>query len=478
MANFSLKNFFHLLISNLRDIITRERKTKKMEESIAAISTAIGKGAISIVRVSGVDALSIVNKIFKGKDLTKVKSHTIHYGFIMDHNEEIDEVLVMVMLAPNTYTREDIVEINCHGGISTTNKILNLLIDNGARLAEPGEFTKRAFLNGRINLAEAEAVSDLINSKSDKQRSLAMNSINGRLTKIIKTIRENMLNILANIAVNIDYPEYDDVPEMTQENLKKSLLKVQSDLQVMLKNAEIGKIIKEGLDVALVGRPNVGKSSLLNALLNEDKAIVTNISGTTRDLIEGTTNIAGISLNLIDTAGIHQTDDIIEQMGVKKSKEIISKADLIIFVLNNNEELEKEDEEIYDQIKTKTHLIFVNKSDLEQKIKIPKNWEYILGNTTELNGLEELKNKIIQMYHLDQIDAKENTYLSNIRQVHLAKESLQNIQDALNDIQKNIPIDMIEIYIRNAWEKLGLLIGETYEDELIDKLFKNFCLGK
>lgn len=449
-----------------------------MEDTIAAISTSLGVGAISIIRLSGKEAINIVNSIFNQKDLTKVKTHTINYGFIIDNEEEIDEVLVSVMRKPKTFTMEDIVEINCHGGIATTTKILELVIDHGARLAEPGEFTKRAFLNGRISLLEAESVSDLIESVSEKQRKLAINGLNGRLTNVIKKIRDKILDLIANIEVNIDYPEYEDAIEVTHNYLKEKVNKIKKDLELLLSNASVGKIIKSGIDVALIGRPNVGKSSILNALLNEDKAIVTDISGTTRDIIEAKMVLNGITINLIDTAGIRETSDIVEKIGVDKSKQIINSADLIILVLNNNEELTEEDKELINEVQEKTNIVFVNKNDLKTKIKLDNKLNVIKGNTKELNGLEDLKQKIIEMYNLDKINEKDLTYLSNVRQTTLVKDALESITKILKDIEKNIPIDMLEINLRDAFDKLGILIGETYEDELIDKLFKNFCLGK
>ena len=449
-----------------------------MEDTIVAISTSLGRGAISIIRVSGNDAVYRVNNIFKGKDLTKAKSHTIHYGYIVDGEEEIDEVLISVMLAPKTFTTEDIVEINCHGGIATTNRILELLVTNGARIAEPGEFTKRAFLNGRISLLEAESVSDLIESKSEKQRVMALNGVNGRLTNMVRKIRDNILNIVANIEVNIDYPEYDDAIEVTHDYLKKQVYTIESDLKLLLSNARVGKIIRSGIDIALVGRPNVGKSSILNALLNEEKAIVTDISGTTRDVIEASMSLNGIEIILIDTAGIRETEDVVEKIGVDKSKQIIESADLVILVLNNNEELTKDDQELLESIKEKSHIIFVNKTDLDERLNLKTMQNVVRGNTKDLNGLENLKQKIIEMYNLDKINEKDLTYLSNVRQITLVKEALENIEQVLQDLEKNIPIDMLEIHLRNAFEQLGILIGETYEDELIDKLFKNFCLGK
>lgn len=449
-----------------------------MEDTIVNISTSLGKGAISILRVSGKESVSLVNSIFNGKDLTKVKSHTIHYGFIMDKQEMIDEVLVSVMLSPKTFTTEDVVEINCHGGIATTNRILELLVENGGRLAEPGEFTKRAFLNGRISLLEAESVSDLIESKSESQRKMAISGVNGRLTTIIKKIRDEILNIIANIEVNIDYPEYEDAVEVTHMYLKEKGKKIKNDLELLLSNAKVGKIIKSGIDIALVGRPNVGKSSILNALLNEEKAIVTAISGTTRDLIEAHMTLNGIEINLIDTAGIRETEDAVEKIGVDKSKQIIESADLIILVLNNNEELTEEDKKLIKLTKEKTPIIFINKDDLETKLILKNINNVVKGNTKTLDGLEKLKKKIIEIYNLDHINEKDLTYLSNVRQISLVSESLKSIEKSLEDIEKEIPIDMLEIHLRHAFDSLGTLIGETYEDELIDKLFKNFCLGK
>ena len=451
-----------------------------MSDTIVAIATSLGSGAISIIRVSGEQSLSIVNKIFKGKNIEQASSHTIHYGFIIDPitNEEIDEVLVNIMLSPKTYTTENTVEINCHGGIATTNRILNLLLENGARMAEPGEFTKRAFLNGRIDLIKAESVSDLIASVSDKQRGLALNGINGRLTKIVEQLKEKLLNVIANIEVNIDYPEYEDAIEVTPKYLLEKLEEIEKEMEILLKNAEVGKIIKSGLDIALIGRPNVGKSSILNALLNEDKAIVTDISGTTRDIIEAKMTLEGIALNLIDTAGIRETKDLVEKIGVDKSKKVIKEADLNILVLNNNEEYKEEDESLFERIKEKPYIIFINKTDLEEKLKIENTEHVVKGNTKDIDGLEALKQKIITLYNLDKIKEKDLTYLSNARQIGLAKDALESIRQAKIDAKKDIPVDMLEIYLRAAFDNLSILIGDKYEDELINKLFKNFCLGK
>ncbi len=451
-----------------------------MEDTICAISTSLGVSAISIIRVSGNDSIDIVNKIFKGKDLKKVKSHTINYGHIVYNEELIDEVLVSIMKAPKTYTTEDIVEINCHGGIATTEKILEILLTNGCRLAQPGEFTKRAFLNGRIDLIEAEAVSDLLNATSQKARTTAVNTLNGRLTKIIKDLRSKILSIMANIEVNIDYPEYEDAIEITHNNLLPMLQEVKNDFNKILEDANNYKFIKNGIDVALIGKPNVGKSSLLNALINEDKAIVTSISGTTRDIIEGKMNLNGINLNIIDTAGIRETTDIVEKIGVDKSKDIINKADLNILVLNNNEKLENEDIEIFEKIKNTKHIVYVNKTDLNKKIDIEKLncFNVVYGNTVDNGGLTELKNKIIELFNLGSIESKDLTYLSNARQIAIFKNADAALNNAILNTKNMTPIEMIDVDIKQIWDLLGELIGQTYHDELLDELFSKFCLGK
>ena len=326
-----------------------------MEDTIVAISTALGVGAISIIRVSGNEAINIVNNITKFKKLDKVSSHTINYDYIIEKNKIIDEVLISVMKAPKTFTKEDIVEINCHGGIATTNKVLELLLTNGCRLAQPGEFTKRAFLNGRIDLVEAEGIMDLINSKTEISRNLAINQVNGSTSQLIKDLRQSIIEILANIEVNIDYPEYEDIEEMTNEMLGKKIVDIENNIKTILNKSENGKIVKEGINVALIGRPNVGKSSLLNCLLEDNKAIVTDIAGTTRDCVEGTINIDGIMVNLIDTAGIRETSDVVESIGVNKSIDLMNNSDLVLLLLNNNEELTLEDMTLLDKIKDKNH---------------------------------------------------------------------------------------------------------------------------
>ena len=451
-----------------------------MYDTICSISTALGIGAISIVRISGNDAIQIVNKIFKGKDLTKVDSHTINYGYIVDNNNIIDEVLVSVMKSPKTYTTEDIVEINCHGGISTTNKVLELLLMNGARLAEPGEFTKRAFLNGRIDLIEAESVGDLINSETEKSRILSLNNLTGNITNIINDIRKDLLNISANIEVNIDYPEYEDIIELTNKDIKPKVNKILEKLNKLLKESENSKLIKNGIDVAIVGKPNVGKSSLLNAILGSEKAIVTDIAGTTRDIVEGKIQLEGIILNLIDTAGLRETEDIVEKIGVNKSKKIIENADLVIIVVNNNEKLSKEELDLINSLAKKETIIFVNKDDLPKKIDLGKikNNNIVYGNTKNSKNLKLLKSKIIEMFNLEKISTDNINYLSNSRQISLVKKSIKSLKNTLESIEKNLEIDLIAIDIKDCYDLLGEIIGSTYKDELLDEIFANFCLGK
>ncbi len=449
-----------------------------MYDTICAISSSSGIGAISIVRITGPEAIDIVDKIFSGT-LKDKKTHTIHYGHIIDNGNVVDEVLVMLMRGPKTYTTEDTVEINCHGGISTTGKILEILINNGARLAEPGEFTKRAFLNGRINLLEAESVNDLIVAKTDAARTLAINNVDGKLTKKIRELRKKIVKILSNIEVNIDYPEYTDELEVTHELMNKYLSEITKDLDILVSGAKNGRLIKNGVNIAIIGKPNVGKSSILNYLLDEDKAIVTNIPGTTRDIIEGTITLNGVALNFIDTAGIRETDDIVEKIGVDKSKSVASSADIIIYVLNNNEEISSEELENMGNLDSKKTIIFVNKSDLEQKINLGNiSREIILGNTVSDDGLDNLLVAIKNKLNLDSIVNKDMSYLSNIREITLVNKANDALNSANKSLEEGLPIDVIEIDLKRAWEYLGEIIGDAYEDELVDNIFSNFCLGK
>ncbi len=450
-----------------------------MNDTIVAISTALGVGAISIVRLSGKDAINIVNKCFEGKDLTKVDSHTIHYGFIKNETERIDEVLVSIMRAPKTYTTEDIVEINCHGGIITTKQVLETMINSGARLAEPGEFTKRAFLNGRIDLVESEAIMDLIESKSSEAKKMALSQLYGDLSKLIISFRNRLKNLLSSIEVNIDYPEYYDIEIVTEEKIAKEIKFMKEELKKLIERSKSSSIIKNGIQTVILGRPNVGKSSILNKLLDEEKAIVTNVAGTTRDIVEGQTYIDGILIKFIDTAGIRKTNDIVEKIGVEKSLKAVEDADLIILVLNNNEELTAEDLEILEKTKDKQRIIVINKKDLERNINLPENLENVVEtDTNSIEGIDSLKSKIKEMFDLEKITTKDYTYLTNSRQISLITKAYQSILSAEKSLNESLPIDLIAIDLKECFDLLGQVIGISYTDEIIDNLFENFCVGK
>ena len=448
-----------------------------MEDTIVAISSSAGAGAISIIRLSGSDALNIASKVFT-KDLTQVDTHTIHYGYIKDGEEKIDEVLVSVMKSPKTFTREDIVEINCHGGLATTNKVLEILLENVARLAEPGEFTKRAFLNGRIDLLEAEATMDLISSRAESTRKISINTLTGETSNLIKDLRKELVQIISNIEVNIDYPEYEDIEVLTNNSSLPNVKKFKEKLEDIIQKSEDSKIIKEGIKVGIIGKPNVGKSSLLNSLLEEEKAIVTDIPGTTRDIVEGSLVLGGIPLNIIDTAGIRKTEDTVEKIGVEKSLSIIDTADLIIYILNNNEEITEEEKELLNKIKDKKKIIVVNKIDLETRLDKKILDSYIEISVKENIGVNKIKEEIKRLFSIGDIITNDVTYLSNARSIALLKKSLKSINEAEEERTINSPIDIVELSLKDAWSSLGEIIGETYTEELLDELFSRFCLGK
>jgi len=450
------------------------------DDTIIAISTAFGEGAISIIRLSGNEAIEIVKKIYKGKDLSIVNSHTINYGHMINPEDHtiIDEVLVSIMKSPRTYTKEDIVEINCHGGIYVTNKILEILLTLGARLAEPGEFTKRAFLNNRLDLAQAESVMDLIHAKTEASLNVAVNGLDGRVSLLIKNLREEVLTIIANIEVNIDYPEYDDVKIVTNEILKPKIIEVISKMNHILDVAKTGKIIRDGIKTVIVGKPNVGKSSLLNKLMREEKAIVTEVAGTTRDLIEGYINIGGITLNLVDTAGLRETKDIVEAIGVERTKKVINEAELILLVLNNNEPLSVDDFTLLQLTEHKKRIIVINKIDLVSKIDKMDLKHYVETSMLNENSVHLIEKEIKGLFEIGDIKPKDLTYISNSR--HIAK--LKNARNALNEamisIEEAMPVDMIEIDVKDAWIYLGEILGEEVGESLINELFSKFCLGK
>lgn len=455
-------------------------------DTIAAISTPPGEGAISIVRMSGEEAVSIAQKVFSGKDLTQAKSHTINYGHIVDPktHEEIDEVMVSLMLAPKTFTREDVVEINCHGGIVATNRILQLLLVNGARLADPGEFTKRAFLHGRIDLTQAESVMDLIRAKTDRSMKIALNQLDGNLSHLIDSLRKDILDVLAQVEVNIDYPEYDDVEEMTTKLLKEKAIEINQRIEQLLKTASQGKIMREGLATALVGRPNVGKSSLLNHLLHEDKAIVTDVAGTTRDVIEEYVNVSGVPLKLIDTAGIRETDDKVEKIGVERSKKAIEQSDLVLLVLNAAESLTKEDLELIRLTNDKKRIIILNKTDLEEKLdrkelaEISENAPVYATSILKNEGVEALEEAISKLFFNGIENSQSTVMVTNARHIALLKKAQNSLDSVLEGISSGMPVDLVQIDMTEAWNLLGEITGESYEDELLDQLFSQFCLGK
>ncbi len=454
-------------------------------DTITAISTAIGEGAIAVVRVSGPESITFVDNIYKGKNkLSTVDTHTVHYGHIIDSsNRVVDEVMVTVMHKPRTFTTEDTVEISCHGGILAVKRVLEVVLEEGARLAEPGEFTKRAFLNGRIDLSQAEAVIDIIRSKTDRAMNVALKQADGRLSKLIAGLRYKIIELMAHIEVTIDYPEH-DVEEVTYQLLLSQSKEVKQSIEKLLQTAKQGKILREGLSTVIVGRPNVGKSSLLNTLIQENKAIVTDVPGTTRDVIEEYINVRGVPLRLVDTAGIRETEDIVEKIGVEKSKQALGQADLILLVLNNNELLTKEDVTLLQLVKSMNVLVIINKIDLEPVLEMEKVKAWIdekkimMTSIKEEEGIDQLEEAIADMFFSGKIDYDDEAYVSNSRHIRLLQQSIGAISDTIQSIETQVPIDMIQIDLRFTWERLGEITGDTVSDDLLDQIFSQFCLGK
>lgn len=447
-----------------------------MDDTIVAVSTALGDGAISIIRMSGKDSLNIINRVFKEKDLLTVPSHTIHYGHIVYDNEVIDEVLITVMRAPKSYTTEDVVEINTHGSIAVVNKIMEVLLILGCRLAQPGEFTKRAFLNGRIDLTQAEGVMDLINSETELSRKLAINEISGNVSKKIVDLRKRIIDLIANIEVNIDYPEYEDIEVVTLSKIKGEIKVIKDELLSILKLSEDGKILKDGIKTVILGKPNVGKSSLLNALLEEEKAIVTSVKGTTRDIVEGSIIIGGIKLNLIDTAGIRKSSDEVERIGIEKSLRLINEAELVLLVLDGSEELTDEDKFLLKETSDKKRIVIVNKADLERKNKY--DGEVISLSTKTGEGTDALKEKIKALFNVGSFMNKNLTFFTNARQISLLKLALEAVKEVELGVNDGREIDMLEMDLKQACERLGDVVGANYSEDLLDNLFSQFCLGK
>lgn len=458
-------------------------------DTIAAISTPMGEGAIAIVRLSGDQAVEIADRVFKtpgGKSLMQQPTHTIHYGHLHEPKtgEVVEEVMLSLMRAPKTFTREDVVEINCHGGIVSVNRVLQLVLVNGARLAEPGEFTKRAFLNGRIDLSQAEAVMDLIRAKTDRAMNVALGQMDGKLSRLIADLRQALIETLAQVEVNIDYPEYDDVEEMTVPVLLEKCSWVRDEIDQLLQTSSQGKILREGLSTVILGRPNVGKSSLLNSLVQENKAIVTDIAGTTRDIIEEYVNVRGVPLRLVDTAGIRETEDIVERIGVERSREALKEADLILLMLNSAEELSVEDERLFETIQHMDYIVVVNKTDLERKIDLNRVYDLagksrvVTTSILKEEGVIELEEAIAALFFEGQVEQGDMTYVSNARHIALLHQAKDVITDALDAAEAGVPVDMVQIDVTRTWELLGEIVGDTVQESLINQLFSQFCLGK
>ena len=450
-----------------------------MEDTIAAVATTIGESSINVIRISGKESINVANKIFS-KDISNVPSHTVHYGFIVENNEKIDEVFLSVFRTPKSFTTEDVVEISVHGGSASVNKVMELVLSNGARLAEPGEFLKRAFLNGRIDLTQAESVGDLINAQTESSRKMALKGVDKTIFCEINELKEKVLALIANIEVNIDYPEYEDAVVVTKEMINDTNEFIRDKVNKLLKNSKKGLLIKNGLKIVIVGKPNVGKSSILNSLLKENKAIVTDIKGTTRDIVEGTLMIDGVKLDILDTAGIRETNDVVEAIGVKRSVDAIEEADLVLFVIDSEEGFNHEDKEVLDKIKDKEILVVYNKNDKKDNYKVDElnSYNSINISTFDNDMIEKLKDKISCIFDLKSIAESNYTYISNARQIALLNKSLSIIDEIENAVNNDLEVDMIEIDVKRLWETLGEITGEVGSDDLLNEIFSKFCLGK
>ena len=450
-----------------------------MEDTIAAVATTVGESSINVIRISGKDSINVANKIFS-KDISNALSHTVHYGFIMEHGEKVDEVLLSVFKSPKTFTTEDIVEISVHGGSTSVNKVMELVLSNGARLAEPGEFLKRAFLNGRIDLTQAEAVGDLISSQTESSRKMALKGVDKTIYRMVNELKEKVLALIANIEVNIDYPEYEDAVLVTNDLIIKTINEVKDEINRLIKNSKKGLLIKNGLKIVIVGKPNVGKSSILNALLDENKAIVTDIKGTTRDIVTGELVIDGVKIDILDTAGIRETKDIVESIGVKRSVDAIDEADLVLFVVDSADGFTHEDKEVLGKIKDKEVLVVYNKNDIIKNYKNDKlsDYESINISTFDSDMITKLKNKIAEMFDLESIAESNYMYISNARQIALLNNCISIIKDIENSVKNGEFVDMVEIDVKKLWETLSEITGEVSSDDLLDEIFSKFCLGK
>lgn len=457
-----------------------------IDDTIAAIATAPGEGGIGIIRISGEKSLQVAQSILKSKSGKMIKDYnarTLIYGTVVDNEKVIDEVLVAYMKGPNSYTAEDVIEINCHGGFISVKKILELILSKGVRLAEAGEFTKRAFLNGRIDLSQAEAIIDVIKSKTDMAHEVAQSQLEGSLAKKIKDLRMNVTEVLAHLEVSIDFAE-EDVEEITYQTLEEKALELRNEIKKLYDTAESGKILRDGLKTVIVGKPNVGKSSLLNSILGENRAIVTDIAGTTRDVIEEFVNIKGIPLKIVDTAGIRETEDVVEKIGVEKSRESFSTADLVIMVLDASRKLSEEDMEILESLKNKKTIVLLNKMDLEPQIELEKIEEFVNSediikiSALKHQGIEELQDKIEAMVYHGSVKNSSNLMITNSRHKDALFKAYESINDAISAIEQRMPYDFIEVDFKNIWDYLGYINGDTVREDLLDTIFANFCIGK
>ncbi len=457
-----------------------------VSDTIAAIATAVGEASISVIRVSGPEAVAEVSRIFKGRvPLDQADSHTVHYGHIIDPatGERVEEVLATIMRAPRSFTMEDVIEISSHGGVVAVRRVMDILLQQRIRIAEPGEFTKRAFLNGRIDLSQAEGVIDLIRSKSDRAFSVALKQVEGKLSRQIKPLQQTLIETLAHIEVNIDYPEH-DVESFTADLIKNKSAEVMTEIDKLLRTANEGKILREGITTAIVGRPNVGKSSLLNALAHDNRAIVTDIPGTTRDVIEEYVTINNIPLKLLDTAGIRETMDVVEKIGVERSRGAVNDADLLLFVLNSSEPLHEDELELMEQISGRQVIVILNKIDLPPQLDRSvllqhfDEQQIVEMSVKDDQGVDRLEQAISSLFFGGKLEANDVTYVSNVRHIGLLKQAKRSLQDAYEAADQLIPIDMIQIDVRLAWEQLGEIIGDSAPDSLIDQIFSQFCLGK
>lgn len=457
------------------------------QDTIAALVTAVGESSVGIIRISGSEAVSIAAKIYTGaSDLQTAESHTIHYGYVYDWKKQkkIDEALFLLMLGPRSFTGEDVVEVQCHGGMVVLKQVLQLILLSGARLAEQGEYSKRAFLNGRLDLAQAESIMDIVQAKTDKGVDLALSQLQGTLSGIVKDLRQDLLELIAFIQADIDYPD-DDIERLTVEQQQRRIQTLKDQVADILKNAQKGKMIRDGLHVVIAGKPNVGKSSLLNALLGQERAIVTDIPGTTRDVIEEYINLNGIPLKIVDTAGIRKTDNLVEQIGVDKAQQFVKQADLVLYVLDIVQGLTEHDRQMIAELQNQPVICLLNKSDIGVTDEIRQQLCQIAGNIPILEisarekvGLEQLEQQIIDLFFAGSLEISDNVMTTNVRHIQILEECIEHLDGFLYGIKMGLSVDFLVIDLQNAWEKLGKIIGETVEDDLLDQIFSKFCLGK